>query len=213
MISPAPRPSRQARLLHALGLTPAEVEAFTQAESHGYWFWGPIALVIGLVEILGAVSDSVENWIPWPTISATVGHLESRWDWVKVIVVGLIAAIVFDAVSSRLDKTEFGKQAENESPFVPLYDAVVVVVVLAGGGIAYALGATKYQLGYTIYGLLATVGIIIPSVLAHWFNSVLRFPSLFKTIAFLRLRFRAAASVLVAGLSILTFHLALYPWP
>ena len=57
-------------------------------ERRGYWFWGPTILIILAVELLGALSSTFKNKIPWPTISATVGHLEKRWDWVGVIVVG-----------------------------------------------------------------------------------------------------------------------------
>ena len=68
-------------------------------EKLGYLVWGPIALVIGVTEILAALSKTLQNAIPWPTISSTVGHLESRHHWVSVLVVAAIAAAAFHAVA------------------------------------------------------------------------------------------------------------------
>src|SRR5207244_3131127 len=70
-------------------------------EKQGYLVWGPTAALIATIELLGAFSSSLKNSIPWPTISSTVGHLETRWSWVAVIVVASIAVIVFLAVKYR----------------------------------------------------------------------------------------------------------------
>jgi len=70
-------------------------------ERRGYWFWGPTILIILTVELLGALSSTFKDKIPWPTISGTVGHLEKRWDWVAVIVVGVIAATAFQALAYK----------------------------------------------------------------------------------------------------------------
>jgi len=52
--------------------------AVEQPERRGYWFWGPTVGVVLLVELLAALSASVKNAIPWPTISSTTGHLEKQ---------------------------------------------------------------------------------------------------------------------------------------
>src|SRR5207247_1946484 len=63
-------------------------------EAWGYAVWGTVGLVIAVPEITAAADAGV----PFPTISGTVGHLEVRWTWVAVIVVGVIAASGFQAV-------------------------------------------------------------------------------------------------------------------
>ena len=66
--------------------------------------WDPEGLAEELgdvpgIELLGVLSSSFNNAIPWPTISSTIGHLEKRWDFVGIIVVGLITAAAFHAVA------------------------------------------------------------------------------------------------------------------
>src|SRR5689334_19755317 len=71
----------------------------------GYLFWGITAGAILVTEALGAASGWLEHklhiHIPWPTISSTVGHLEDRWSIVGAVVVGVIAAIAFYALSRK----------------------------------------------------------------------------------------------------------------
>jgi hypothetical protein len=54
-------------------------------ELWGYAFWGAIALLVAVPELMAAFG---ENATPWATISATVAHLEGRYDWVAVVVLG-----------------------------------------------------------------------------------------------------------------------------
>jgi hypothetical protein len=35
-------------------------------ELHGYAYWRPVALVIAIVEVLGALSKTFRKFIPWP---------------------------------------------------------------------------------------------------------------------------------------------------
>jgi hypothetical protein len=82
----------------------------TSKEKLGYLVWGPITLVIGVTEILAALSKTLQNAIPWPTISSTVGHLESRHHWVSVVVVATIASVAFHAVAyPKSDRTPGGR--------------------------------------------------------------------------------------------------------
>ena len=79
-------------------------------EKLGYLVWGPIALVIGVTEILAALSKTLQNAIPWPTISSTVGHLEARYHWVSVLVVAAIATVAFHAVAyPKSERTPGGR--------------------------------------------------------------------------------------------------------
>ena len=186
-------------------------------ERRGYWFWGPTILIILAVELLGALSSTFKNKIPWPTISSTVGHLEKRWDWVGVIVVGVITATAFQALAYKAGaRTDTGRAQRPGAP--PAQSSgyswlFVLIPGLIAIGLAIGLSASKIQLGYIIYGVLAVFGIVIPSVLAFVLNKEVRFPTLFFTLDRLRRRFHAAALILVTGLAILVVHLAFYPWP
>ncbi len=71
----------------------------------------------------------------------------------------------------------------------------------------------KYDVGYVIYGLLAVFGVIVPSVVAYALGKDAPFPTFFRTIAYLQRRLHWAATIIVGGLAVLVFHLALYPWP
>jgi len=205
--------------LTATGEAPAleRRNELAREERRGYLFWGPVILLVLGVELLGALSESFENWIPWPTISSTVGHLEKRWDWVAVIVVGLLSAVAFHALAARKRERQDGRTlragappAEEASWYSPL---IVFALTLVAFAVPYAFDVSKYELGYTIYGTLAVFGIVVPSMLAVGFNRLVPFPTLFFTIDQLRHRLHAVALVLVAGLAILTIHLAFYPWP
>jgi len=189
----------------------------TPAARRGYLFWGPTILLVLGVELLGALSQSFENWIPWPTISGTVGHLEKRWDWVAVIVVGMLSTVAFHALSTRAQERPAGRfvregapPAEETSWYSPW---LVFGLTLVAFVVPRAFGVTKFELGYTIYGTLAVFGIVVPNILSVGFNRLVRFPTLFFAIDQFRRRLHAVALILVAGLSILTVHLTFYPWP
>ena len=195
-------------------------------ERRGYWFWLPIIFLVLLLEVLAAVSSSVRDAIPWPTISSTVGHLEKRWDWVAVIVVGLITIIAFHVFAYRSQQREEGRAFRRVQPtlddpaatpeprHIDWYTPVFVVIVEAVAIVlAIVFGAGKYQLGYVIYGVLAVVGIVIPSILSFSSNRIVGFPTMFFTVDKLRHRLHFVAIAIIAGLSILAVHLAFYPWP
>jgi hypothetical protein len=179
--------------------------------AQGYLFWGPVVGAILVAEALGAFFH-----VPWPTISSTVGHLEDRWTIVAVIVVGIIAASAFHALTSGARRTSLGRTClrAGETRPVPYYTAAVPIVatIVAGLG-AWAVTDDKLVVGYWIYGTLAVLGIIVPSVLVAVLKRDVRFPTLFFTVGRLRERFHWVATLLVASLAILGVHLALYPWP
>jgi hypothetical protein len=186
------------------------------AERRGYWFWIPIVVTILVIELLGALSSSFNNAIPWPTISSTIGHLEKRWDWVAIIVVGLITAVAFHSVAYGGPATEGRALRESGGDTEESRWYTWRFVVLATGaaiGLAISLDASKYEYGYVIYGVLAGLGIVVPSVLSFGFHRLVRFPTLFYSIAKLRHRLHSVALILVTGLAILAVHLAFYPWP
>jgi hypothetical protein len=71
----------------------------------------------------------------------------------------------------------------------------------------------KYALGYAIYGTLGFFGVVVPSALAYALDKDAPFPTFFRTVAFLQRRLHWVAAIVVGGLAVLVFHLALYPWP
>lgn len=64
-----------------------ERRPLTRHERWGYGVWLFTGAVIAVPELWAASGGT-----SWPTISATVGHLETLWGPVKILVVGLIAA-------------------------------------------------------------------------------------------------------------------------
>lgn len=189
----------------------------TSEERRGYLFWGPTILLVLGVELLGALSKTFENWIPWPTISGTVGHLEKRWDWVAVIVVGLLSTVAFHALATRTRQRLEGRTFREGAPSpaeTSWYSPWLVFGLTAIAFVVpYAFGVRDFELGYTIYGALGVFGILIPSIFAIGLNRLVRFPTLFFAIDQFRRRLHAVALILIAGLSILLVHLAFYPWP
>lgn len=186
------------------------------AELHGYAYWGPVALAITVVEILGALSKTFRNWIPWPTISGTVGHIEDldgRWG---LAVVTVVMAAAFYAISYHGEAAPTGtKPLLRFGPFKLRYGWPLVFLITGGIGAVVGEGssANKMHLGYTIYGCFAVFGIAIPMLLIWRDSDRVVFPNLFYTFRKLRERFPPLAFAVTAGLAILVIHLALYPWP
>jgi hypothetical protein len=181
----------------------------TARELQGYVLWVPTALAIAAVEILGAL-----GWqsIPWTTISTTVGHLETRWHVFAVIVVVLITLVVFlgfaytppaPATESLISQTSFSLAALT-------YDICVIVAAIGAGLVAYSVGEPKLVRGYWIYGIFLIFGVVGPSVYAVVAHAE---PTVFATIRSLGARLPWFNLGLVAGMAVLSFHLAIYPWP
>lgn len=199
----------------------------SEDERRGFAFWVPVALAIGAVELAGALSGAFRNFIPWPTISSTIGHLEEGASWVGVVVVAVIAMVAYGSVqkraAARTDQPEAAppdtrelKQVDFTKPVVRHFHYSWPTVLLATGLTAWLVHSFddgKYVLGYAIYGSFLVFGVLVPSALARWQKTKVRFPALPLTLGALSTRFPATTMVVVAGLAILVIHLALYPWP
>lgn len=192
----------------------------------GYLFWGPTAAAILVMELLGV--GKVQGWldisIPWPTISTTVGHLAERWSIVYVAVVGMIAAIGFYGLAApRAQQTDRGrtKRSGAEPTPLPFYNALTgLFIAVAAALVAIVLfngTDERIQRGYVIWGALAVYAVLLPSFLTLVLRKEAQFPTLFATFRTLRGVHPSVAAflgaALSAGLAILIFHLALYPWP
>jgi hypothetical protein len=194
----------------------------TRVEKNGYRFWGPVVAAILVAEVLGAAADWLHRRaifdVKWPTISSTVGHLETLSSILAALVVGLIAAVAFEALTYPTRRRASGRavyhrvRRERHTRFYDWW--VVVLIVVVGTVLAvWVFHWDKYQVGYTIYGLFLTFGIVVPASLAYFGGRIVSFPGLIFTVRKLERRLHWVAVVIVAGLAILLVHLALYPWP
>jgi hypothetical protein len=195
-------------------------------ERQGYVVWLVVGIVIAVPEIWAAIGQP-----PWPTISATIGHLEALQNLVAIVVVALIvAAAVHSAGYRRRHPGEFvtssgrprGRTAGGRLTTHPgqvsdvpayAYFPPAVGAVAAGTGLAYAANGSSWVLAYVLYGLIAVCCLVIPNVLAFWFAREVPFPTLFGTVADLERRWHPVALIIQAGLAVLLIHLAFYPWP
>ncbi len=202
----------------------------TTPQRRGFAFWVPVGLVFGAVELAGALSRPFRNFVPWPTFSTTIGHIEDGASWVGVIVVGVIAMVAYRAAThdSREERTPHGrvippdveqadiKQVDLKAPVHAFrYDwpFVFIVTALVAFAVNRLWSDEKLVLGYSIYGSLLVFGVVIPSLLVRFAHRDARFPSIWIPVAVLRDRFPVTPYLLVGGLAILVIHLALYPWP
>jgi hypothetical protein len=95
--------------------------------------------------------------------------------------------------------------------FLPYF--VLATVVVIGGSWLASKGENKWLLGYVLYSLIAVFWMLLPNWLAYRHRTDVPFTTLFFTLRCLRRRLQFVALALMAGLAILTVHLAIYPWP
>ncbi|RJO73666.1 hypothetical protein D5S18_21055 [Nocardia panacis] len=188
--------------------------------------WGLAGVAIAVPELA-----SVFRLGPWPTISATIGHLAVQHNWVRLLVVFVIVVLAYYAVAQlRGDPTEpkvvNGRQLTangrvttdiSSVRYVNFEGYLLASVASYAVGIAVAVAEGRihpdsYLGAYVLYGLIALMWIVVPSVLAL-FRREVPFPTLFRTIGYLERRAHPVAAVLLALLVILLLHLAFYPWP
>lgn len=205
----------------------ARFRGLPDREIWGYGLWLFVGLVFGIPESWAGLATP-----PWPALSDTIAHLESRWHPVAVIIVALIVFVVFQVVKYPpghtgefrrrpgepwRGRTEGGRliRRPGEPSVVPvlLYFPAALAVMTVGSIIAAVTSSDTFVLGYVIYGLFAMFLGVIPNALAYWFAREVPFPTLARTIANLERRWRPVAMIIVAGLVILMLHLVFFPWP
>jgi hypothetical protein len=206
----------------------ARFGGMSTTEKWGYGFWLFLGLVFGVPESWAGLATP-----PWPALTDTVGHLDQAWPPTRVIVVAVVvfAAYYFVRVPAGpagsltyvrggagrgTGRTYNGRLSRAPADVSPVPALVYVPLALAAitiGSVIAAVASGFWVLGYTIYGLIAIFLVIIPNVLAYWFAREVPWPTLLATVTALERRWRPAAAVVLAGLVILTFHLALFPWP
>ena len=207
---------------------------FTRPARRGLAVWGVVAVVIAVPEIWGSFGN------PWfYSISRTTGHLEDLWSGVRGIVVALIALAAVRALlyrpglgeaprprarsvlagrpirragNGRLTIGKAGREEFSDRAAVS-YLLVSAAIVAVAGWLASVPQDGQYWRGYVIYGLIAVFFVIIPNAVAYFGGRDFPFTTLFATVWQLERTRNIAAMIIAAGLAVLTFHLALYPWP
>jgi hypothetical protein len=203
----------------------------------GYVFWGAMGIVIAVPELSAAFWP---EYVPWPTISGTIGYLEYWHPWVALIVVGVIVWWSLHVVEFGPEKTavlgvDITSNPENTYVNTPggwSTRAVRVSSASNGFGFVYMAIASlavlipsllvalvfrpddEYLLGEVIYSAIFLFWILIPLSLAYAGREV-PWPTLFETFRdFARLDpIKVFAAVIAGGIVVLMIHLVLYPWP
>jgi hypothetical protein len=204
---------------------PGEV-ASDHSELWGYVTWGISTVVVVVTECLAAFSGHV----PWPTISAKVGHLEYAHSWVALIVVGVIVCVAYQVIRYPLSAATADEQVtkgtvkrtsrgrlrrtgpkQDDLPWWLILFGLLIVGL--GSFVTAEFDSDRFVLAYVIYGLIALLFVLIPSALAFWCARDAPFPTFYRTLSDLEIRCHVLAVTVVIGLVILLIHLSLYPWP
>lgn len=205
----------------------------------GYIFWGLMGVFIFVPEILAVTK---KEWVPWPTISGTIGQLEYWHPWVSLIVVGVIAWWALHVVEFGPEKTlvlgvDVQRNPKNQYLNTPggwstraselrpvsgtvgvIYIALATIAVIAPSLYVAKVvrPADEHVTGWVLYGLIFIFWILIPLALAYPGKEV-PWPTLFETFrdfSTLRFdRFKIVATLIGGGIVVLLIHLVLYPWP
>jgi hypothetical protein len=200
-------------------------------ELWGYGVWSFVAVVIAVPELWAIYANP-----PWPTISATLAHLEQRRPWVSLLIVTVIVATIVEIltrlhatptgaqlspseVSLRLGRTDGGRTVPGSAAVGELdrgawtaYLATSTLVVALALRAAHS-NSSRFTTGYVVYGLIATLLVVIPNLLVTLLHREVPFPTLVQTIANLEQRWHPAIVIVTATMVILLLHLAFYPWP
>src|SRR6266540_144650 len=215
----------------------------------GYLVWVVAGVVIAVPELAAAAGRT----LPFKTISGMVGHLERHHTWVELLVVAAMVFVIFSTLRLRPEKESGGEGQPARTPGGRLtvrgpadqtpkeFDDEDAPGIFAGAAVvalaAVAVGtwaasewwddAHHYQPAYVLYGSLAVLFLVVPSLVALALGKDPPFPTLFRSVANLEewLKSRPwphslgpwlgwlVAYVILAGLVILMLHLALYPYP
>jgi hypothetical protein len=211
----------------------ARLRGMSTAEKWGYGFWLFLGLVFGVPESWAGLATP-----PWPSLSDTINHVEALWPPAAVFVVAVVVIVAYYFVRVPVTRTgvvahpgggsgrragagvgrtyngRLSKAPADISPVPALVYVPLALAAIAIGSIIAAVVSGGYWVeGYVIWGLIAVFLVIIPNILAYWFAREVPWPTLLATILNLERRWRPAAVIILAGLVILLFHLALPPWP
>lgn len=164
----------------------------TPREAWGYVIWFTFGFVVAVPELWAAIhKDSA----PFPTISATVGHLEYHHVWVALIVTAVIVIWAYNALrygpertgvlpaedgdggregDSRLPNRTHGgrRMTTSDTPVreigVGIYFAAAMAVIVVATAIAAVTSDfnDEFRVGRTLYGLIGLFWVVVPAVAA-----------------------------------------------
>jgi hypothetical protein len=206
----------------------------------GFVVWG-----VAIVFIAGSELAAAFSVAPWPTISATTGHLEDKWAWVALIVVFIVVYAAYCVFPGRDHSNYLTVAPVDNQPLTPggrrvqasvakrNFDPdrghvrvarlgdwyLLAAIVVTGAAIVTAIfsnrtsGEGPFVGAYILYGVIAVAWVILPNVLAYVRAKEVAFPTFVWTLHIVYHRWRFLAVILLAALTILLIHLALYPWP
>jgi hypothetical protein len=134
-------------------------------ERRGYAVWGAIGLAVGIPEVWSHIEG---DDFYWPTISATIGHLQERWPVVTLIPVTAIVMSAYSIFRVRgigdtvvqADLQELGRTPEGR-----LTKQDVRYPRLKGGGVP-ATGDERSECPVVSYFAFATLAIVGASLIA-----------------------------------------------
>jgi hypothetical protein len=171
----------------------------------GYVVWGVALGFVFVPEILAAI-PLTESQLPFPTISATMGHLEyvhAEWE---IAPTALIVLVLFSLLRTPrgADRTPGGRLTFADKDPQRAYDdgvvrdlwfalrALAVALVVAGGTLlAYHywpnqyVGGRKlpnYRVAYVLYGSIGLFWIALPTIQSLARGKDAEFPTLIRTV-------------------------------
>jgi hypothetical protein len=142
--------------------------AVSRSEKWGYAVWAAMGLVIAVPELWAAFAGETSKW---PTISTTIGHLESKWPVVALAPVALIAGFGYQLLRFRpaqltiqadlqgLGRTPEGRLAKVDFDTAELQTTTDREMIDRG---RRELSARRYFAGVTLLIALAWVAALLP---------------------------------------------------
>jgi hypothetical protein len=213
----------------------------TKSEAWGYVVWSIVGAAVAAPEIWAAVSGSDFIWptisgtvghledkwsvVALAPVALIAGAAFTVGRFQEGVALQTDGEVLARTPEGRLAKS--GNVEEIPGPYDQLvkfslegrrtwrvfpYFAVATAATVAFSLLA-AAGNNKWLTGYVLYSLIAIFGLIIPNALAYWRKTDVKFSTLFFTLRTLERRLHLVAIAIAAGLMILLFHLAIYPWP
>lgn len=107
-----------------------------------------------------------------------------------------------------------GPRPADQDEHVPMsiYLPGSAALIAAGAAVAFVFGG-YWPGAYVLWALVAFFVLVLPSILAFFYAKLVPFPTLFQTVANLRVHLHLVGTAALAFLAALALHLSFYPWP
>jgi len=175
----------------------------------GYVVWGVALGFVFVPEILAAIPFT-ESQLPFPTISATMGHLEyehAEWTLLPTTLIGHVLYTLWRAPAGA-KRTPGGRLTFKAQAAPPSYDnevvrdvwfalrSLAIAIVVAGGTLlAYHYWPNEYvvrngmraklpnyRVAYVLYGSIGLFWIALPTIQSLVSGRDAEFPTLIRTV-------------------------------